>query len=244
MSRVALVTGGSRGIGRAIAERLCADGYRVAISYKQTRGTLDVPLAVQADLADREQVKHLVAKVEADLGPVEILVNNAGVLNRGDLFDMNTAEFEAMRQVNVDGLVAMTRAVAPGMMERRFGRIVNMSSIAAHGTAFSGTTFYAATKAAVITLTRRFAFDLGPHGITVNAIAPGFIMTDMVTQGKTDAEVQTVVERMSDRAMTRRIGSPEDIANGVAFLVSDAAGFVTAQTLTIDGGRMDYISHP
>jgi 3-oxoacyl-[acyl-carrier protein] reductase len=244
MSRVALVTGGSRGIGRAIAERLQADGYRVAISYKQTRGTLDVPLAVQADIADREQVKHLVAKVEADLGPVEILVNNAGVLNRGDLFDMNTAEFEAMRQVNVDGLVAMTRAVAPGMMERRFGRIVNMSSIAAHGTAFAGTTFYAATKAAVITLTRRFAFDLGPHGITVNAIAPGFIMTDMVTQGKTDAEVQEVVARMSDRAMTRRIGTPEDIANGVAFLVSDAAGFVTAQTLTIDGGRMDYISHP
>ena len=244
MSRVALVTGGSRGIGRAIAERLRADGYRVAISYKQTRGTLDVPLAVQADLADREQVKHLVAKVEAGLGPVEILVNNAGVLNRGDLFDMNTSEFEAMRQVNVDGLVAMTRAVAPGMMDRRFGRIVNMSSIAAHGTAFSGTTFYAATKAAVITLTRRFAFDLGPHGITVNAIAPGFIMTDMVTQGKTGAQVQEVVERMSDRAMTRRIGTPEDIANGVAFLVSDAAGFVTAQTLTIDGGRMDYISHP
>ncbi len=244
MSRVALVTGGSRGIGRAIAERLCADGYRVAISYKQTRGTLDVPLAVQADIADREQVKHLVAKVEAALGPMEILVNNAGVLNRGDLFDMNTAEFEAMRQVNVDGLVAMTRAVAPGMMERRFGRIVNMSSIAAHGTAFAGTTFYAATKAAVITLTRRFAFDLGPHGITVNAIAPGFIMTDMVTQGKTDAQVLEVVERMSDRAMTRRIGTPEDIANGVAFLVSDAAGFVTAQTLTIDGGRMDYISHP
>jgi 3-oxoacyl-[acyl-carrier protein] reductase len=244
MSRVALVTGGSRGIGRAIAERLQADGYRVAISYKQTRGTLEVLLAVQADIADREQVKRLVAKVEADLGPVEILVNNAGVLNRGDLFDMNTAEFEAMRQVNVDGLVAMTRAVAPGMMERRFGRIVNMSSIAAHGTAFAGTTFYAATKAAVITLTRRFAFDLGPHGITVNAIAPGFIMTDMVTQGKSEAEVQAVVERMSDRAMTRRIGTPEDIANGVAFLVSDAAGFVTAQTLTIDGGRMDYISHP
>ncbi len=244
MSRVALVTGGSRGIGRAIAERLQADGYRVAISYKQTRGTLDVPLAVQADIADREQVKQLVAKVEADLGPVEVLINNAGVLNRGDLFDMNTAEFEAMRQVNVDGLVAMTRAVAPGMMERRFGRIVNMSSIAAHGTAFAGTTFYAATKAAVITLTRRFAFDLGPHGITVNAIAPGFIMTDMVTQGKTEAEVQAVVARMSDRAMTRRIGTPEDIANGVAFLVSDAAGFVTAQTLTIDGGRMDYISHP
>ena len=244
MSRVALVTGGSRGIGRAIAERLQADGYRVAISYKQTRGTLDVPLAVQADLADREQVKQLVAKVESDLGPVEILVNNAGVLNRGDLFDMNTAEFEAMRQVNVDGLVAMTRAVAPRMMDRRFGRIVNMSSIAAHGTAFAGTTFYAATKAAVITLTRRFAFDLGPHGITVNAIAPGFIMTDMVTQGKTEAEVQAVVAKMSDRAMTRRIGTPEDIANGVAFLVSDAAGFVTAQTLTIDGGRMDYISHP
>lgn len=244
MARVALVTGGSRGIGRAIAERLSADGYRVAIAYKQTRGDVDVPLAVQADLAERPSAAAIVAQVERELGPVEILVNNAGVLNRGDLFDMNADEFEAMRKVNVDGLVAATRAAAAGMKERGWGRIVNLTSIAAHGTAFAGTTFYAATKAAVIALTRRFAYELGPHGVTVNAVAPGFVVTDMVAAGKTADEVRQVDEAMSARAMMGRVGRPEDIADGVAYLVSDRASFVTAQVLTIDGGRMDYLAHP
>jgi len=244
LARVALVTGGSRGIGRAIAERLSADGYRVAIAYKQTRGDVDVPLAVQADLAERPSAAAIVAQVERELGPVEILVNNAGVLNRGDLFDMNADEFEAMRKVNVDGLVAATRAAAAGMKERGWGRIVNLTSIAAHGTAFAGTTFYAATKAAVIALTRRFAYELGPHGVTVNAVAPGFVVTDMVAAGKTADEVRQVDEAMSARAMMGRVGRPEDIADGVAYLVSDRASFVTAQVLTIDGGRMDYLAHP
>lgn len=241
--RVALVTGGSRGIGRGIAERLKRDGYQVAICYRQSRGDVEADLAVQADLADRTQAAGVVATVESTLGPVEILINNAGVLNRGDLFDMNTDEFEAMRKVNVDGLVAVTRAAAAGMKARGWGRIVNLTSIAAHGTAFAGTTFYAATKAAVGVLTRRFAYELGPHGVTVNAIAPGFIMTDMVTSGKTAAEVEDIRQRMSDRAMTRRVGTPEDIAHAAAFLVSDQATFITAQTLTVDGGRMDYITH-
>lgn len=244
MARVALVTGGSRGIGRAIAERLTADGYLVAISYKRKRGDVDVPLAIQADLAERPSAAAMVAQVERELGPVEILVNNAGVLNRGDLFDMNFEEFEAMRKVNVDGLVAATRAAAQGMKQRGWGRIVNVASIAAHGTAFAGTTFYAATKAAVIALTRRFAYELGAHGVTVNAIAPGFILTDMVTAGKTPDEIRQVDDAMSMRAMVRRVGQPADIADGVAYLVSDRASFVTAQVLTIDGGRLDYLAHP
>ncbi|MDX2178796.1 MAG: SDR family oxidoreductase [Bryobacteraceae bacterium] len=244
MARVALVTGGSRGIGRAIAERLTADGYLVAISYKRKRGDVDVPLAIQADLAERPSAAAMVAQVERELGPVEILVNNAGVLNRGDLFDMNFDEFEAMRKVNVDGLVAATRAAAQGMKQRGWGRIVNVASIAAHGTAFAGTTFYAATKAAVVALTRRFAYELGAHGVTVNAIAPGFIMTDMVTAGKTPDEIREVDDAMSMRAMVRRVGQPADIADGVAYLVSDRASFVTAQVLTIDGGRLDYLAHP
>jgi 3-oxoacyl-[acyl-carrier protein] reductase len=244
VARVALVTGGSRGIGRAIAERLTADGYLVAISYKRKRGDVDVPLAIQADLAERPSAAAMVAQVERELGPVEILVNNAGVLNRGDLFDMNFEEFEAMRKVNVDGLVAATRAAAQGMKQRGWGRIVNVASIAAHGTAFAGTTFYAATKAAVIALTRRFAYELGAHGVTVNAIAPGFILTDMVTAGKTPDEIRQVDDAMSMRAMVRRVGQPADIADGVAYLVSDRASFVTAQVLTIDGGRLDYLAHP
>src|SRR5712671_1133602 len=123
------------------------------------------------------------------------------------------------------------------MQERRYGRIINLTSIAAHGTAMAGTTFYAATKAAVSVLTRRFAMDLGPHGITVNAVAPGFILTDMVTPGRNSADIAKVAEK----AMVKRVGQPEDIAHAVAFLCAPESGFITAQILTVDGGRMDYI---
>jgi 3-oxoacyl-[acyl-carrier protein] reductase len=134
----------------------------------------------------------------------------------------------------------VTRAVVDGMKARRFGRIVNLASVAALGTAMAGTTFYAATKAAVVVLTRRFALELGPHGITVNAIAPGFVLTDMAAAGRTEADFAAIAAR----AMVRRIGQPDDIAHAVEFLVSPEAGFVTAQVLTVDGGRMDYIAHP
>jgi 3-oxoacyl-[acyl-carrier protein] reductase len=244
MDRVALVTGGSRGIGKAIAFRLIQDGYRVGISYNTTQPDVPGAITVQADLAHREQCERLVRDVERQLGPVEVLVNNAGVLARGDILDMNQSEFEAMRTVNVDGLVAVTRAALPGMKERGWGRVVNLTSIAAHGTAFAGTTFYAMTKAAVSLLTRRLAYEFGPHGITVNAIAPGFIWTDMVTLGKSETELREIDQRMSDRTMVRRVGTAEDIAHATAFLVSDGAGFLTAQVLTVDGGRMDYIAHP
>ncbi len=243
MGRVALVTGGSRGIGKAIAERLIRDGYRVAISFNKTAPDSDA-VAVQADLATPGEAQRLVEEVGRQLGPVEILINNAGVLARGDILDMNMPEFEAMRKVNVDGLVAASRAVLPGMRERKWGRIVNLTSIAAHGTAFPGTTFYSMTKAAVSLLTRRLAFEFGPDGITVNAIAPGFIWTDMVTHGKSEDELQKIDRMMSDRAMVRRVGTPDDIAHAVSFMASDDSGFLTAQVLTVDGGRMDYIAHP
>lgn len=244
MSRVALVTGGSRGIGRAIAIGLKAAGYRVAIGYRENTPDIDMDFAASADLANAAECAELVKKTEAALGPVEILVNNAGVLIPGDLDTFNPQAFELMRKINVDGLVNVTRAVVPGMKERQWGRIVNLTSIAAHGTAFSGTTFYSMTKSAVSTFTRRLAYDIGSFGITVNAIAPGFIMTDMVTQGRTEAEAKEILERMSGRAMMRRVGKPEDIAAAVKFLVGDDAGFITAQVITVDGGRMDYIAHP
>ena len=140
-------------------------------------------------------------------------------------------------------LVYVTRAIVPEMRKRRFGRIVNITSVAAIGTAFKGTTFYAATKAAVSLLTHRFAMDLGPHGITVNAVAPGYILTDMNTEGKSPEEVEATIQAVQARAMVRRVGQPEDIANAVAFLVSPESGFITGQILTVDGGRIDYIAH-
>src|SRR5690349_20624515 len=145
-----------------------------------------------------------------------------------------------MRRTNVDGLVNVTRAVVPGMQARGFGRVVNLTSIAAFGTAMDGTTFYAATKAAVSVLTRRFAMELGPHGVTVNAVPPGFILTDMAKSGRGPEDFA----RIADKTMLKRVGKPEDIAHAVAFLCSPESGFITAQILTVDGGRMDYIGHP
>jgi 3-oxoacyl-[acyl-carrier protein] reductase len=178
--------------------------------------------------------------VAAELGDVDILVNNAGVSYPGDLADFDVDRVERMRRVNVDGLVSATRAVVDGMKARGFGRIVNVTSVAALGTAMTGTTFYAATKAAVVVLTRRFALELGPHGVTVNAVAPGFVLTDMAAAGRTEADFAAVAAK----AMVRRVGQPEDVANAVAFLASPESGFITAQVLTVDGGRMDYIGHP
>ena len=253
--RTALVTGGSRGIGRAIALRLAHEGAAVGINYRERsddaekvtmeiRGAGGRSLPVRADVGDARAVRGMVDELERELGPIAILVNNAGVFRRGDLADFDYSEMEGMRRVNVDGLVNVTRAVVPGMQLRGFGRIINLTSIAAHGTAMAGTTFYAATKAAVSVLTRRFAMELGPHGVTVNAVAPGFIATEMVTMGRTAEQISTITDQLAAKAMVRRVGTPEDIAHAVAFLVSPDSGFVTGQILTVDGGRMDYIGHP
>lgn len=253
--RTSLVTGASRGLGRAIAVRLASEGAAVAVNYRQRaaeaedvaariRGQGGRAIAVQADVGDAAQVRSMVERVAAELGPIDVLVNNAGALAMGDLADFDYAQMESMRRTNVDGLVLVTRSVVDGMKQRRFGRIVNLTSIAAHGTALTGTTFYAATKAAVIVLTRRFAMELGPHGITVNAVAPGFILTDMALEGRTAAEAQSTIDAMASKAMLRRVGQPEDIANAVAFLASPGSGFITSQIITVDGGRMDYIGHP
>ena len=130
------------------------------------------------------------------------------------------------------------------MKERRFGRIINISSIAAHGTSLPGNAFYAATKAAVSVLTRRFAMELGAYGVTVNAVAPGFILTDLVKDGRTEQEYTALLELVAARSMVGQLGEPDDIAHAVAFLASPQSGFITAQVLTVDGGRMDYIGHP
>jgi len=253
--KTALITGGSRGIGRAIVRRLALEGAAVGINCREHAGNAESlaaeirqsggrALAVKADVGDARAVRSMIETLEAGLGGVDILVNNAGVFRAGDLADFDYSQMEGMRRTNVDGLVNVTRAVIPGMQARGFGRIVNLTSIAAHGTAMAGTTFYAATKAAVSVLTRRFAMELGPHGITVNAVAPGFIVTEMTAQGRTPAELASLSEQLAGKAMVRRVGSPDDIANAVAFLVSAGSGFITGQVLTVDGGRMDYIGHP
>ncbi len=249
--KIALVTGASRGLGRAIALRLAQQGAAVAVNYRERAAEAESvaqeirskggkAIALQAHVADAAQVRSMVDRASGELGPVDILINNAGVMRRGDLGDFQWSEMEGMRATNVDGLVNVTRAVVDGMKQRKFGRIVNLTSIAAFGTAMAGTTFYAATKAAVSVITRRFAMDLGPHGVTVNAVAPGFILTDMARAGRGSEDIA----RVAEKAMVKRVGQPEDIAHAVAFLCAPESSFITGQILTVDGGRMDYIGHP
>ncbi len=252
---VAIVTGASRGLGRAIARRLAREGAAVCVNYRAATSEAESivaeiasaggrAIAIRADIGDPTQVNSMMDRVHGELGPASILVNNARVAYRATLETFEPAEMERMRRTNVDGLIHVTRAIVPGMKERGYGRIVNLTSIAGHGTSLPGNAFYAATKAAVSVLTRRFAMELGPHGITVNAVAPGFILTEMVREGRTEGEYREVVKTVSEKSMVGRAGDPDDIAHAVAFLAAPASGFITAQIITVDGGRMDYIGHP
>jgi 3-oxoacyl-[acyl-carrier protein] reductase len=254
IDQVAIVTGSSRGIGRAIARALAARGAAVCINYASGAAAAETAageiaaaggrvIAIQADVADADSVGRMMAHTEAELGPVSILVNNAGVSSPATLESYDPAAMTRMRQVNVDGVIHAVRAVAPGMKERGYGRIVNIASNAAIGTALPGTTFYAATKAELLILTRRFAMELGRNGITVNVVVPGWIVTEMARAGRSEQEFEARVRNMSDRTMLGRTGRPDDIANAVAFFAAPGSGFVTAQVLTVDGGRMDYIGH-
>jgi 3-oxoacyl-[acyl-carrier protein] reductase len=253
--QTALVTGASRGLGKAIARRLAREGAAVGVNYKtrgaeaervveEIRAAGGRAVALRADIGDPAQVKEMMSRLEPELGALSILVNNAGVVYRATLETFDPAGMQQMRRTNVDGLIHMTRAVVAGMKERQYGRIVNLSSIAGHGTTLPGNAFYAATKAAVSVLTKRFAMELGPYAVTVNAVAPGFILTDMVKEGRSEEEHRKTIQTISERSMLGRVGDPEDIANAVAFLAAPESGFITAQVLTVDGGRMDYIAHP
>ncbi len=249
--QVALVTGGGRGIGRAVARRLAREGASVCVNYLARADAAESLVAdinanggraisVAADVADDAAVEGMVDRVAAAFGSVTILVNNAGVSHRATLESYDPDKLERMRQVNADGVIHTTRAVMTDMRRQRYGRIINITSIAALGTSSPGNGFYAATKAEAQILTLRFAMELGPHGITVNAVAPGLVQTEM-TRGPNEEAWKERAQTMGARAMMGRVGDPDDIANAVAFFASPESGWVTAQILAVDGGRMDYI---
>ena len=235
----AIVTGASRGIGLAIATKLASEGADVAILSTSVKEDLAAKLSAElgvqvksyaCNVADSETVQSVFKQIIADMGTVDILVNNAGITRDGLLMRMKDEDFDAVIATNLRSVFLCTRAVARTMMGKRTGRIINISSInALRGQA--GQANYAAAKAGIIGLTRSNAMELASRGITVNAIAPGFIGTDM-----TAAMDDATKEKYAAQIPLGRIGKPEDVANAVAFLASDEACYITGQILGVDGG--------
>jgi 2-hydroxycyclohexanecarboxyl-CoA dehydrogenase len=231
--RTAVVTGGGSGIGQAIARRLSADGYQVATLDLNPAGT---PCAHIADVTSPEQVAAALTEIRAELGAVTILVNAAGLDGFKRFMNITFEAWQRVIDVNLNGAFHCIQAVLPDMLAARWGRIVNISSSSAH----SGQPFmahYVAAKSAVNGLTKALALELGPDGITVNAVPPGFIDTPMLRKAETANRLGGSVEQHIERTPVRRIGRPEDIAAACAFLVSDEAGYITGQILGVNGGR-------
>lgn len=240
-TKVALVSGGSRGIGRAVVSKLAADGYDVSFCYhsdqaaaqeleKQVIGLGRRSLSCRADVRDIGAVQEWVKQTEQAFGPVDVVVTSAGITRDNPLVLMKDEDWHSVMDVNLDGVYAVCRSVVFDMMKRRSGVIVNISSVAGvHGNATQSN--YAASKAGIIAFTRSLAREVGPYGIRVNAVAPGFIETDM-----TAALSPKVVEQAMPRIALRRVGRPEEVAEMVSFLVSDRAGYVTSSVLSVDGG--------
>jgi acetoacetyl-CoA reductase len=240
MARVALVTGGSRGIGEAICVALNAAGYAVAANYggndEAARAFTErtgIP-AFRFDVGDYEAVVAGVAEVEQALGPVEVLVNNAGITRDGTMHKMDPTQWQAVIDTNLGSCFNCSRAVIEGMRERGFGRIVNIGSINGQAGQY-GQVNYAAAKSGIHGFTKALAQECAPKGITVNAIAPGYVATDMVR-----AVPENVLEKIVAKIPVGRLGDADDIARGVLFLVGDDAGFITGSTLSINGGQHMY----
>lgn len=238
MARTALVTGGSRGIGEAISIALRDQGATVAANFagneeRAAAFTAATGIATfKWDVADPAACAAGLAAVEAALGPIDILVNNAGITRDASFLKMSEAMWREVIEVNLTSLFHLSKAVFGGMRERKFGRIINISSINGQKGQF-GQVNYSAAKAAMIGMTKALAQEGARFGITVNAVAPGYIATDMVA-----AMSEEVLTRIAAGIPLGRLGTPADVARGVAFLAADEAGWITGSTLSINGGQL------
>jgi 3-oxoacyl-[acyl-carrier protein] reductase len=251
--KVALVTGSSRGIGKSIALELAAQGADVCVNYAKNRdAAMEVSgqinslgrksIVVGADVTDRSQVESMVSETISKLGKLDILVNNAGIIYFSDYFLDNEKEFLEMFNVNLMGAFYCTKEAAKYMIRQKSGKVINLSSVAGIGISETGSSGYAVTKAALMMMTKRLGVELGPHGVNVNCVAPGYIKTDMAGAGKSPEEEVSNEKRVAGITMLRRVAQPEEVAKVVAFLSSPDAGFICGQTITVDGGRMNFLT--
>ncbi len=239
--KVALVTGGSRGIGRAIAVALAREGAKLAINFagnekaaEETKALVEQAgseaILLKADVSDKDADAALIDTVIKTYGKIDILVNNAGITRDSLMLRMKEDDFDAVIDTNLRSVFYLTKAAAKSMMKKRTGRIINMSSVVGL-TGNAGQVNYAAAKAGVLGITKSAAKELASRGITVNAVAPGFIETDM-----TDVLSDTVKESLLHEIPLKRMGEPKDVANAVLFLASDQSAYITGQVIHVDGG--------
>lgn len=240
MSKVAVVTGGTRGIGEAISLALKEYGHNVVATYAGNTEAAEefsrqngIPV-FRFDVSDFDACQKAVNRIESDIGPVEVLVNNAGITRDGTMHRMDFEQWNSVIQTNLSSCFNMSRAVIEGMRERQFGRIVNIGSINGQAGQY-GQVNYAAAKSGIHGFTKALAQEGAAKGVTVNAIAPGYVLTDMVR-----AVPDKVLEKIIATIPVGRLGDPQDIARGVLFLVSDEAGFITGSTIDINGGQHMY----
>jgi acetoacetyl-CoA reductase len=240
MARVAIVTGGTRGIGRAICEALKADGMTVVANYagneeKARAFTAETGIpAYRWDVGDHAAALAGCKQVEQEVGPIDVLVNNAGITRDGTLLKMSFEDWDAVMRINLGGCFNMAKGCFPGMKDRGWGRIVNIGSINGQAGQY-GQVNYAAAKSGIHGFTKALAQEGARFGVTVNAIAPGYIDTEMVA-----AVPEAVLEKIVARIPVGRLGHAEEIARGVAFLASEHGGFVTGSTMSINGGQHMY----
>lgn len=246
--RVALVTGGSSGIGAAISDRLAQDGFVVAILDLDDEAAESTAKGIEAkggtalalgrvDVSDRSQVDAAVALARAELGPVTVLINNAGITGFRRFSEITDEKWDRIMAVNLNGPFYCTQAVLPDMIDAGWGRIVNISSSSAQG-GQQYMVHYVASKAALIGMTKSLALELGPEGITVNTIPPSFVDTPMLRESERRGMLGRSVDDLAGETPIRRPGTPDDIANACSFLVSEGASYITGQIIGVNGGRV------
>ena len=257
-NKVCLITGSSRGIGSAIALTFAKEGADVVVNYQRNKERAEAvvgeiiklgrkAISIQADVSNKEQIVKMVEKAIKEFGRVDVLVNNAAQAPLSpSILEASTEDLDMILRTDLVGPYYCIQAVAPFMIKQRYGKIINISSNAALGTvgrASGRAVAYAPAKAGLIVLTKRLAYELGQYNINVNAIAPGLTRTEILYVGRSQKDVEDLIEEKKKFTALRRIGEPSDIANVALFLASDESSFVTGQLIVADGGRFDYLSH-